>query len=246
MQEKSFRLGLIGYPLSHSFSKQYFEHKFRLLSLPDATYDLFPLGDLTHVTSVVEREKLIGFNVTIPYKKKIIPFLTHLSPRVESTGAANTVKITADGWIGENTDVAGFETALNEFLPRYFDGKALILGSGGASAAAQYVLKERNIPFSVVSRSDSDGLLHYRDLKKRVAGYHLIINTTPLGMFPGIHEHPPFPFSEITDKHYLFDMIYNPDKTLFLSLGEERGAKIRNGYTMLVNQAEKAWEFWTK
>lgn len=246
MEEKDFKLGLIGYPLSHSFSQQYFQHKFKSLSLETSTYHLFSLKNLTGLKSLVEKEKLTGFNVTIPYKKAIIPFLNYLTPQAERIGAVNTVKVEEGEWTGENTDAAGFKMALDDFLPECFSGKALILGSGGASAAAQDVFKQRNTAFSVVSRQRFEEKICYEDLKDNFSAYSLIINTTPLGMFPAVDEFPQIPFSEVTDKHYLFDMIYNPDKTLFLSLGEERGAKIMNGYTMLINQAEKAWEFWTK
>ncbi len=246
MEEKSLKLGLIGYPLGHSFSKYYFEKKFENLSLSQFSYNLYPIEEIHEIKQLIKIENLLGFNVTIPHKKTIIPYLDQISSAAKEIGAVNTVKIQDELLFGENTDVIGFELALKDFLPIEFNGKALVLGSGGASAAAQWVLKKMDIEFKVVSRQSKEEFISYNSIPEYLSSHKLVINSTPVGMYPDINNCPSIPFSSISGEHYFYDMIYNPDKSLFLSRAENAGAKIMNGYSMFVKQAEHAWTFWTK
>jgi shikimate dehydrogenase len=241
-------LGLIGYPLSHSFSKDYFTEKFKRLGLRDWSYELFPLSDLKELPSIIEREKdLIGFNVTIPYKTAIIDYLDELSPEAEETGAVNTVKIQRGEKIflkGYNTDISGFEKSLKPLLlPQ--DLNALILGSGGASKAVQFVLRKLGIEFKIVSRNPEPGEIGYGELLTWSQLPSIIVNTTPLGMKPDIESYPNIPYSLLNNTHLLYDLVYNPEETVFLQKGRERGCRIKNGLEMLHLQADKAWEIWT-
>lgn len=241
------RLGLLGYPLEHSFSKQYFKAKFLQENLTECSYENFSVPDLNDWRSTVGREQLDGFNITIPYKKEIIPFLDEISDTAAATGAVNTVLISDDKWIGENTDVIGFRESLLSFVATPENiRQALILGTGGASLSAAYILNELNIPYRFVSRSQQKDHLTYEELNGNIREYDLIINTTPAGMYPDNDLFPNIPYTELSTKHYLYDMVYNPGKTLFLSYGEKQGASIKNGLEMLRLQAEAAWNFWTK
>lgn len=235
------KLGLIGFPLSHTFSPTYFSEKFEKNHHSDHSYDTFPIAKIEEVVSLAKQ--LDGFNVTIPYKEQIIPFLDDISQEAMDVGAVNTVKKEDGQLIGYNTDVYGFEVSLRNFIPENFDSGALILGSGGACKAVKYVLGKMNIDHLVVSRSKTN--TSYQDLKKEgIKDYKLIINTTPLGMFPKINSCPDINFSELSSKHYLYDLIYNPEKTLFLKYGEAKKSKTLNGKEMLILQAEKSWEIW--
>lgn len=242
------QFGLIGKSLNHSFSKTYFENKFFAEHISDCRYDLFPLSNISEIDSVVKTNTdLEGFNVTIPFKKSIIPYLHELDSQASEVGAVNTVKIsrTKDHFFlkGFNTDVIGFESSLHEILP--FEG-ALILGTGGAAEAVGFVLKKLEIPCLFVSRNKSgNNTIGYNDLTRAIIRKHpLIVNTTPLGMFPDTNNQPPIPYQYLSGSSYLYDLIYNPEETLFLKNGREKGAQIKNGLQMLHNQADKSWEIW--
>jgi len=237
--------GLIGYPLSHSFSKKYFTEKFEREGIPGCCYELFPLERITDLTKVLQREaELCGLNVTIPYKQQIIPFLTSMDQVVRNTGACNCIRIRDGRLEGFNTDVTGFERSLLTSLTPSHD-RALVLGTGGAAKAVQYVLRKLDIPFLSIGRTAAPDVLDYGNLTPELVGSHrLIINTTPLGMYPKLDECPDIPYQAIGSGHYLYDLVYNPEKTLFLAKGEERGAVIANGGDMLRIQAEESWRIW--
>lgn len=240
------RYGLIGFPLSHSFSGRYFAEKFSREGISDCRYELFPLEDIAAFPELWENHPdLLGLNVTIPHKEKVIPFLTELSEVVRKTGACNCIKKTSKGLTGYNTDVTGFETVLLRSLqPRH--KAALVLGTGGAAKAVTYVLEKNGIAFLSVSRSPGKGIITYAELDHKLISEHLlIINTTPLGMYPYTNESPDIPYESLTPDHFLFDLIYNPAKTLFLEKGECKGAFIQNGEDMLTIQAEESWRIWT-
>lgn len=237
--------GLIGYPLSHSFSKKYFTEKFESEKLYDHRYENFPIVSIDKLKMVLDLHlELKGLNVTIPYKEQVIPFLYSSSYVVEKTGACNCIKIMDGKLLGHNTDVIAFEYSLKkELKPRH--QKALILGSGGVSKAVAFVLKKMGIDYKIVSRKASEDHLTWDQITTLMIREHLlIINTTPLGMYPKVSEFPLLPYESVTSDHFLFDMVYNPDKTLFLKKGEEKGAEIKNGYEMLIIQAEESWRIW--
>jgi shikimate dehydrogenase len=242
--------GLIGYPLSHSFSKGYFTAKFRRENISDAIYDNFPIESIDKFPELVESVELLsGLNVTIPYKEKIIPFLDDLDPVAQAIGAVNTIKVGREKNTivlkGFNTDVHGFDASLGELLQPNHQ-KALILGTGGASKAIAHVLDSRGISYLFVSRaSGQDNRIEYKDLSYAIMEeYTLVINTTPLGMYPQVESCPPIPYEALNESHLLYDLTYNPELTKFLSLGLSRGTTIQNGLKMLHLQAEKAWEIW--
>lgn len=241
-----FRLGLIGKTLSHSFSKMYFEEKFRCESIPGYSYELFELPDIRQITDFLRQHPdLIGFNVTIPYKQQIIPFLDGLSDEAAEIGAVNTVLIKYIGnqifTKGFNTDAEGFRQSLNgRKLPK----KALVLGTGGAAAAVTYVLERQGCACTAVSRDAKRGLPYSALTPKTVAAHKLIVNCTPLGTFPSINEKPDIPYEGISGEHFLYDLVYNPAETAFLKEGIRRGAEVRNGLAMLHAQAEAAWKIW--
>lgn len=239
------RFGLIGFPLSHSFSKKYFSEKFEREGLSDHVYELYPIDSIEKLPEIISSHPdLHGLNVTIPYKQQVIPFL-HSSHLPEGVNACNCIKIANGRLHGYNTDVTGFE---NSFAPllRPWHKSALVLGNGGATLAVVYVLSKLGIKYNVVSRSLHQGSsLTYDQLDKNIISENLvIINTTPLGTYPNVDECPPIPYAFISGRHYLFDLVYNPSKTLFLKKGEERGAAIKNGYDMLGIQAEESWKIW--
>jgi len=242
IEERKF--GLIGYPLSHSFSPTYFKRKFERDDISDSRYDLYPIESIHKLPEIVQ-EGVLGLNVTIPYKEEVLEYVDELSPEAEIIGAVNTLKINNDKICGYNTDAFGFRTSLIRLLNGTIIENALILGSGGASKAVQYVLTEMGIKSMVVSRSKGDILYSELD-QKLIESSRLIVNTTPLGMSPKIDELPPIPYSYIGDKHFLYDLIYNPEKTLFLERGLMQNAHVMNGYDMLCLQAEKSWEIWNK
>lgn len=236
--------GLIGFPLGHSFSKEYFTKKFEKEHL-DCRFENFPISDISLFPSLLTDQPFLkGLCVTIPYKEKVIPFLHKLSPEVAQTGACNSIRIENGKLTGYNTDITGFkESLLKQLQP--FHKTALILGTGGASKAVRYVLAELGIPFTVVSRRPQRNELSYASLNREIIKNNLlIINTTPVGTSPNVHLCPDIPYSALGNQHYLFDLIYNPEKTLFLQKGEEAGAAIQNGYEMLIAQAEASWEIW--
>ena len=242
--------GLIGYPLGHSFSVPFFEKKFKAEGI-DAEYRNFPLEEINEFETLLKVEPdLSGLNVTVPYKQLIIPYLDALSKTARAIQAVNTVLFCRrDGrlaLIGHNTDVGGFRKSLEEHLKKQHRS-ALVLGSGGSSKAVIHVLETLEIEFKLISRSRGEDRLSYEQVDADlVAQTPLLINTTPLGMFPDVESSPAIPYEAIHKDHLLFDLVYNPERTQFLKKGEERGAAVVNGYDMLVYQAEASWEIWNK
>ncbi|NBC59064.1 MAG: shikimate dehydrogenase [Bacteroidetes bacterium] len=238
------KFGLIGKDIDYSFSKTYFTQKFDNLNI-DATYENFDIDNILKLKSVLIREKkLKGLNVTIPYKQSVIEFLDQLDQTAKAVGAVNTIKIVQNKLYGYNTDVFGFMSALFPLLEKHHQ-KALVLGSGGASKAICYALKSFDIDYKIVSRQPANNQIHYNDINKNTMNAHyLIINCTPLGTYPNIDESPDIPYTYLNQKHFLFDLVYNPKVSTFLAQGNNQGAKICNGYDMLRFQAEKSWEIW--
>ncbi len=237
------RLGLIGKKLTHSFSPAYFKAKFEKANL-DASYKPFELQSIEDLEDLLEKEKLNGLNVTIPFKEVIIPFLDELDSTALKIGAVNTVCIDKGKRIGYNTDAPGFIQDLKPMLNQT-DRHALVLGSGGASKAVVYALNSIGIKTRIVSRSGDS--LKYKDLTKELLQqYQVIVNTTPVGMHPHINESIPLPWEGVLKEHLVYDLIYNPQETLLLRKARERGTRTANGYNMLVNQAELSFEQWVK
>jgi len=239
------KFGLIGFPLSHSFSKKYFTEKFLRESILNVSYELFPIENIDILPDLLRSEPLLrGLNVTIPYKQQVMPFLDELSPVVKEINACNCIKIENGKLIGYNTDVIGFEISLKKKLKLHHK-KALILGTGGAAKAVEFVLRKNGIDYLQVSRNKSDDAISYTELDNEIlSSHHLIINTTPLGMFPEIDKAPPISYTVIGASHYLFDLVYNPSETLFLKHGRQLGADTENGADMLIDQAEASWDIW--
>lgn len=243
--------GLIGYPLSHSFSPAYFNQKFKKLSIK-ATYKAFEIENINQLKEVLENNlNLTGLNVTIPYKETIIPYLHHLTKDAQTIGAVNCVKIEKRNnqpyLIGYNTDAIGFERSLIPLLNKHHK-QALIIGNGGASKAVAFVLNKLHIPYKIVVRTkknDNEILFNETD-KDLIQQCKLIINTTPLGIYPNIEYCPNIPYEAINQHHLLYDLIYNPSETLFLKKGKLQGAQIKNGYEMLLIQAEASWDIWNQ
>jgi shikimate dehydrogenase len=239
------KFGLIGFPIGHSFSKQYFEEKFALKRIKNVQYNLYPLKDICDLPDLLMADKdIVGLNVTIPHKQRVLQFCDSLSDAANAIGAVNCLKITEGNISGYNTDVIGFENSLLTVLQPHHT-HALILGSGGSSLAVQYVLTKLGINFKIVSRSDGNNHLRYETMNKDIfSTRHLIINTTPVGMFPNTDKKPTIPYHLLTERHLLFDLIYNPHQTQFLSEGKSRGATVINGLQMLKIQAEESWKIW--
>lgn len=236
--------GLLGYPLDHSFSAVYFADKFESEGISDAVYKNIPVADVSCLREIVRENMLDGFNVTIPHKESIIPYLDELSPEAREIGAVNCVVRDGARLIGYNTDCYGFRESLLELIGEERPA-ALVLGSGGASKAVVYVLCGLGLPCRIVSShpEKGEGYLSYTDLGKDImATNHLIVNATPLGTFPRVSTAPDIPYELLTQQHYLYDLVYNPPLTRFLELGQEKGVAIRNGYRMLTLQADRAWE----
>jgi shikimate dehydrogenase len=242
--------GLIGYPLSHSFSKRYFTAKFEREGIEGCAYELFPLEEIGALPGLLERyPHLRGLNVTIPYKEQVIPYLDELDAGATAIGAVNTIKRAEGRLFGYNTDVHGFDQSLRGFLQetgaKPGQLQALVLGTGGSSKAVAFALRQLGIGFRFVSRSPGPGELSYQDLDAALIRQHgLIINTTPLGMSPQVESCPPLPYSALGPGHLLFDLVYNPALTTFLARGQAQGAAVKNGLEMLEMQAERAWEIW--
>lgn len=237
--------GLIGHPLTHSFSKKFFEDKFLRLGIEDARYELFDLPALEDFPALVERTQPSGLNVTIPWKEKIISFLDEVDEEALSVGAVNCIRFDSGKSKGFNTDVYGFEMSIKPFLENKYE-RALILGTGGASKAVAYVLKKWNIPFHFATRTPSlDNHLSYDALSaENLRFFPLIVQTTPLGTFPDVHACPDIPYHALSPEHFLVDLIYNPAESLFLQKGKLAGSQTMNGKRMLELQAEKSWEIW--
>jgi len=243
------RYGLLGYPLTHSFSKRFFTEKFKEEDT-DATYENFEIDTVEKFPEVVKSNpEVVGFNVTIPYKEQVIRFLDELNDSAQQIGAVNTIKVKRSGenvyLKGFNTDTYGFETSLSPLLKDYHN-KALILGTGGASKALKYVLENLGIDYISASIEElQENEIRYEDIDKQLIKERLlIINATPLGTYPKVDTFPIIPYEFITKKHLLFDLVYNPEVTQFMAKGLERGATVKNGYEMLLNQALKSYEIW--
>lgn len=237
-------LGLIGYPLSHSFSKKYFTEKFEKENIKGWQYELFPLKNIEDLPDLLKNNpSIVGLNVTIPYKEAVIPYLNEVDESA-AFGAVNTIKIEGGKLIGFNTDIYGFEESLKPMLQAHHTA-ALILGTGGAAKAIANVLSRLRIEFKYVSRTPSDGQFSYQDIDENTIKKHtLIVNTTPLGMHPKIDSCPNLPYQSLTSKHILYDLVYNPNVTTFLKYGKKQDTHIKNGLEMLYLQAEKAWAIW--
>ncbi len=242
------RFGLIGKKLGHSFSAKYFAEKFEREGLRDCDYSLYELPEIECVKEFMLTPDLVGFNVTIPYKQQIIPYLDALDAQAREVGAVNCVKIERDGRrVGYNTDVDGIRLSLDKLLGGEKVGSALVLGTGGAAQAVQYVLRERGVNYKVVSRDADKADLIYDDLDQEVMSAHrLIINASPVGMYPACDNAPNIPYAMLSGSHFLFDLVYNPLTTRFMELGAEQGAATLSGIDMLYAQAESAWEIWSR
>lgn len=239
------KFGLLGKDIDYSFSRGYFKDKFETNKL-DCSYDNFDLETIEDFESLKTTElQLSGLNVTIPYKQAVIPYLDAIDPEAQEIGAVNTIKIENGKFTGYNTDHFGFENSLKPHLKPYHK-RALILGTGGASKAVAFTLKKLGISFEYVSRNQSSAVKYtYESLSTRgISDYQIIINCTPLGTFPDVSKCPQIPYEHITSNHLLFDLIYNPEETLFLKNGKENNATTLNGLAMLRLQAEKSWELW--
>ena len=255
--------GLIGYPLSHSFSKKYFTAKFAHEHIEGHAYELFPLEHIDELPALLAKHPTLnGLNVTVPHKKDVMKYLDWIDHEAREVGAVNCIHIHSESPIeaafsgelgikghnfrleGYNTDIYGFEESLKPLL-KSAHKKALILGNGGAANAVKYVLTKLNIPYQIVTRrEEQDSILFNNLTHQHIAGHKLIINTTPLGTAPKVDECPPIPYEAITHDHLLYDLVYNPKQTLFLTKGLEKGAAIKNGYEMLELQAERSWKIW--
>jgi shikimate dehydrogenase len=239
--------GVIGITLKHSFSPKYFADKFEKEGIKDASYHPFEIHSIADVVSLLKKPNIKGLNVTLPYKEQVLPYLTAIDEAAAKIGAVNTIKVNNGIATGYNTDYYGFKISLENWIDSATRSnlKALVLGSGGASKAVVAALIDLGIDYTYVSSSNKEGALSYNDITKEILNeYKLIINTTPLGMFPNVEAAPSLPYKYLNESHYLYDLIYNPEVTKFLENGDEVGAHTFNGYEMLVIQAEKSWEIW--
>lgn len=241
------RFGLIGKTLKHSFSKKYFTSKFEHERINNAQYDLYELEHIDRFPILLKNtSQLEGLNVTIPYKKEVMPFLDRLDSSAEKVGAVNVIKIEKTGLlIGYNSDYYGFKNSLEHWVEG--KPKALVLGTGGASDAIRAALKDLDLAYTMVSRNSIDQGFTYNDIKETPSllnDFHLIVNTTPLGTFPNESGKPDLPYQLLSKHHYLYDLVYNPEVTSFMNQGILAGSKVKNGLEMLELQAEKSWEIW--
>jgi shikimate dehydrogenase len=238
--------GLIGESLSHSFSKKYFTDKFDNEDVK-ACYLNFELSNISEIQNVFSKQDLFGVNVTIPYKEAIIPFLDKLSIEAAEIGAVNTVEFKGDETIGHNTDVFGFSQLIKPFFKPHHE-RAMIIGTGGAAKAVAYVLEKLGVDIIFISRNPSgENEFSYSDINGMMLEFNkMIVNTTPVGMYPNIDEKVAIPYEFITPNHLVVDLIYNPEETQFLMHSKEKGAQTLNGLTMLKQQAEKSWEIWNE
>lgn len=242
------RFGIIGRPLGHSASAAYFTEKFVREGLADHVYERFELETIDQLPALLAAPGLCGLNVTIPYKRDVIPLMDELSFEARAIGAVNCIRRDADGrTTGHNTDIIGLRAALDELLGNDTPEEALVLGTGGASQAVQYALTERGIPFALVSRDSAKGNYTYDNLPCEVVERsRLIVNATPVGTYPAVEETPRIPYAYVTPAHYLLDLVYNPPLTQFLDYGRQRGAHTLNGETMFRAQAEASWRIWNE
>jgi shikimate dehydrogenase len=246
--QKNKKYGLIGKDIAYSFSKKYFTDKFALGNLDDCLYENFELQTIEEFPKLITANtNLIGLNVTIPYKEAILPYLHKLSPSAAQIGAVNVIRFTKKGKLkGYNSDYHGFMKSLKPLLEPHHK-KALILGTGGAAKAVAFALNKLGILYAFVSREATENTIDYNRMNATTFdNYHIIINCTPLGTSPNNKEFPPIPYEYFTNKHIAFDLVYNPEETVFLKKAKKKGAVTKNGYEMLVFQAEKAWKIWNK
>lgn len=241
------QFGLVGKNIDYSFSKKYFTEKFEKENLINHSYQNFDIQSVFEITQIVKNPNLCGLNVTIPYKEEIIPFLDKISKKAKKIGAVNTIRTTKKGKLkGYNTDFFGFQRSLSSLLNEHHK-KALILGTGGASKAVAFALKKLGIQYSFVSQKLRRDYLSYEKLNEAIfQEYQIIINCTPLGTFPDINSCPNIPYDLLNSNYIVFDLVYNPEETIFLQKAKQNGATTKNGMEMLVFQAEKAWEIWNK
>lgn len=239
--------GLIGYPLGHSFSKKYFTEKFEKEGLTNCAFELFPIADINEFPQLLkDNPHLKGICVTIPYKEQVLKFVTQLSEEVRHIGATNSIKVMGNELVAYNTDITGFHQSFSKLLPSQHK-KALVLGTGGASKAVQYVLGKMGIEFLLVTRAANlqPGFIQYESIDETIMrDYSIIINCSPVGMSPNEDNCPAIPYELLTPNHYLYDLVYKPAKTLFLQKGAAQGAVVENGYEMLLIQAEASWSIW--
>ena len=243
------KFGLIGFPLTHSFSKKFFTEKFEKEHIANCTYELHSIAEAREVMDLIERDpSLCGLNVTIPHKLNIMPFLNEIDSAAQEIGAVNCIAVNQNDGTpilkGYNTDAYGFEESLKPLLHNGYQ-KALIFGNGGAAKAVEYVLQQLNIPYLVVVRNPAPNTILYSAITKAIlAEYKLLINTTPLGMLPNLDSFPPIPYQYLDQSHLAYDLVYNPEETAFLTKAKAQGAKIKNGLEMLHLQAERSWYIW--
>ena len=243
------KYGLVGFPLSHSFSKKYFTEKFEELGLSQTHhYELFEMEDIKELKTLIGKSQdLVGLNVTIPHKVDVMQFLTEIDSAAKRIGAVNVIKILeGKKLIGYNSDYFGFRKSLDEFLGNAKGLKALVLGNGGAAKAVCVALEDMEMPFELVSRRAAENTINYRKANDLLSEYKLVINCTPLGTYPNLSSFPDLDYDIFTSNHFCFDLVYNPSETQFLQKAKANGAKTKNGYDMLVYQAEKSWEIWGK
>ena len=234
--------GLIGKKLEHSFSSKYFSEKFIKEEITDAEYLNFEIKDIIEFKKLVNKKKLSGINVTIPYKQTIIPFLDELNENAKIIGAVNTIRFDNGKLIGYNTDYIGFMNSIKPILEDR--NKAIILGDGGSAKAIKYALKKLNIEYRTVKRRSS---FSYLNITKKITDYYdIIINATPIGLYPNIKDFPKIPYQYLNEKHLLYDLIYNPNETNFLTYGKIQKTKTKNGLEMLQIQAEESWKIWNQ
>lgn len=244
------KFGLIGYPLGHSFSKNFFNEKFNSENI-DAEYFNFEIADIKELPKVLlSNPELKGLNVTIPYKEQVIPYLNELDPDAAAIGAVNVIKFVQQKGktklVGYNSDIIGFVQSIEPLLESQHK-KALILGTGGASKAVFHGLKKLGIESKFVSRKAQKGMFTYEELTPEIMDeYKVIVNCTPVGMYPRADEYPDIPYDYLTPNHLLYDLLYNPDTTLFMKKGADKGAVVKNGLEMLLLQAFGAWDIWNK
>ena len=232
--------GLIGTKLKHSFSKDYFERKFKSLNYKNHSYKNFEINNLNSLRKLISKNNLSGLNVTIPFKEQILNYVDDLDDSAEKIGSINTIKVNKNKITGFNTDADGFEKSFKPLIENR--NSAIILGNGGASKAIQYVLTKNKINFKVISRS---GEIKYENLSNLdIINNLILINTTPLGMYPNVHSFPKIPYNLLSEKHLVYDLVYNPKETVFLQKARKQKCKITNGYQMLLNQADLSWKIW--
>ena len=242
------KFGLIGSSLKHSFSIKYFKNKFREEKILNSEYNNYELDKASDIRSLIKEEKdICGLNVTIPFKEQIIKYLDDSESIAHEIGSVNVINKENKKLIGYNTDYVAFMYSLKLWLPS-LEFSSIVLGTGGSSKAIKYALKKMNIPYLSASRTPTSSQISYDELLRGdiIKNNKLIINTTPLGMFPKVNDHPSINYKFLTKEHYVYDLIYNPEITLFLKLSMDRGSRIKNGYDMLVKQAELSWKIWNK